>query len=236
MNNCSFTYKHYEEIISRASNLGYKFSDFTTELDSKHIIIRHDIDLDLQKALRMAEIEAKLNVNSTYLIWITSPFYNAFQQSNANIIKKLSELGHKVGLHFNAKNYNIQSINDMKRYLINERMLLENILENNIDVVSFHMPEKFLVNNNLEIEGIINTYHEKFFSGYKYLSDSEMRWREGCICNHLENKNYNRIQMLVHPIWWDKEANTSTEIMKRYFEDKDREVITEWKNHIKAGM
>ena len=46
----------------------------------------------------------------------------------------------------------------------------------------------------------------------KYISDSGIvplsgqgRWREGCMCKHI-NK-HNKMQVLIHPIFWYKENN-----------------------------
>jgi hypothetical protein len=36
--------------------------------------------------------------------------------------------------------------------------------------------------------------------GFKYLSDSNGRWREGCVCGHLEE--YERLCVLTHGWWW----------------------------------
>ena len=67
----------------------------------KDVILRHDVDASLEAALKMAELENKINVSSTYFILLSSEFYNPFTLESSKIIKKILKLGHKLGLHYN---------------------------------------------------------------------------------------------------------------------------------------
>ena len=54
----SFTYKNYIKVLKKAKKNGFRFSKFSKNFDkkSKVILLRHDIDLSLEKALKMAEM------------------------------------------------------------------------------------------------------------------------------------------------------------------------------------
>jgi hypothetical protein len=43
-------------------------------------------------------------------------------------------------------------------------------------------------------------YTPRFMKGFKYLSDSNGKWREGCICGHLGR--HDRLCVLIHGWWW----------------------------------
>lgn len=53
---------------------------------------------------------------------------------------------------------------------------------------------------------------DKYFKERKYLSDSVQNWREGCFCKNF--RNYKRMQILTHPIWWTADGKNREEIIK----------------------
>ena len=77
----SFKNKGYESIINLAKSNGYEFYQ-AKDLHKKSIsgtpvlLLRHDLDLDLDAGLKMAEIEARLSIKSTYFILLFNNFYN----------------------------------------------------------------------------------------------------------------------------------------------------------------
>ena len=86
---CDFSFNHYREILTLVKEKGYQSTFYDEQVEGRQIIIRHDIDLDLDAALEMAKIEAELDMKAVYFIWITSPFYNIFENRYKNIIMKL---------------------------------------------------------------------------------------------------------------------------------------------------
>ena len=66
---------------------------------SRDVILRHDVDLSLDAALRMAELEAEAGAAATYFLMTRSEFYNLDAPSGVEAIERLRELGHRVGLH-----------------------------------------------------------------------------------------------------------------------------------------
>ena len=61
-------------------------------------------------------------------------------------------------------------------------------------------PDKMI---DKEVVGIHHTYEPRYFSEFKYLSDSQ-GWYEGCVCKLFESRKYPRIQLLTHPYIWSK--------------------------------
>lgn len=60
---------------------------------------RHDVDVDLEAALKMAELEYRLGVKATYYIMARSPYYNPFSPSGQQALRKIKSLGHDLGHH-----------------------------------------------------------------------------------------------------------------------------------------
>ena len=63
------------------------------------LLLRHDVDLSLDAALRLAEVEAEAGVTATYFLMTESVFYNLASSEGATAIARLRELGHRIGLH-----------------------------------------------------------------------------------------------------------------------------------------
>ena len=56
---CSFDLGHYAEILEAGKAGGYRFAFFGDGPERGDIYLRHDVDLSLDAALRMAELEAE---------------------------------------------------------------------------------------------------------------------------------------------------------------------------------
>lgn len=96
-----FTLKKYRELCNAMINSGYSLLTLEKYITlkskpEKYIIIRHDIDIKPDHALRIAEIEKELGISSTYYIRITEEVFKP------ELINKLSFLGHEIGYHYEA--------------------------------------------------------------------------------------------------------------------------------------
>ena len=65
--------------------------------DKRPAFLRHDVDVDLGKALRMAEIEHEHGVPATYMIMNASLMYSLRDGSVRRALRELQSLGHEVG-------------------------------------------------------------------------------------------------------------------------------------------
>ena len=59
-----FTESHYNLLLKTAKK-NYTFESFGTKSVKSHIILRHDVDLSVHRALALAKLEKKHNVKST---------------------------------------------------------------------------------------------------------------------------------------------------------------------------
>ena len=96
---CAFDLDHYRELIEAAQAGGYRFAFFEGSPEAGTVILRHDVDLSLDAALRMAELEADAGARATYFLMTGSVFYNLGSHEGESAIARLRELGHRVGLH-----------------------------------------------------------------------------------------------------------------------------------------
>jgi len=92
-----FTIKTYKQLIIILTNQDwqfYPFCNFLHSLKNKVIILRHDVDKLPQNALRFAQIEHEMGIKGTYYFRIVP------QSFDEKIIKKIAELGHEIGYHY----------------------------------------------------------------------------------------------------------------------------------------
>ncbi|MBJ26647.1 MAG: hypothetical protein CL567_03190 [Alphaproteobacteria bacterium] len=218
-----FTFQSYSYLINEFLNLGYSVVNFSAMNPLKqHLILRHDIDMSLEAALPIAEIERNIGVKATYFILLRSDLYNPFSETGLKILKRLYDLGHEIGLHFDASLYS-ENISVMNNKANIECELLERILERKINVISFHRPSPRLLNIEGPLSGRIHTYQPKFFKNIGYCSDSRGGWYYGHPLKHSSVLSLKAIQLLTHPIWWSRNIGLDPiEVLDDFREKKDK--------------
>ena len=87
------------ELLDAARAGGYRFAHFDRPPEPGDLLLRHDVDLSLDAALRLGELEARARRAATYFLMTESVFYNLASNEGTRAIARLRELGHRVGLH-----------------------------------------------------------------------------------------------------------------------------------------
>lgn len=206
-----FTYNGYMEMLDLLESKGYVFSSYTDwEYNKRCVILRHDIDYDIEKAVKMAELEYSGGVKSTYFVLLTSDFYNVFSRENIIRLKEITKRGHAIGLHFDEVQYPEIAENRlaMCKMIQYEADILGQAIGQRVTIVSMHRPGKFILEADLQIPEIINSYGQEYFRKFKYLSDSRRRWREP-VEDIIKSGQYKRLHILTHAFWY---SETETDI------------------------
>jgi hypothetical protein len=194
---CGFDLAHYAEIVEAARVGGYRFALFDGEPTAGAMILRHDVDLSLDAALRMAEIEHDAEAPATYFLMTESVFYNLDSSEGVAAIGRLRELGHRVGLHAVYPNAP---------------------MDNRFDpVVAWHNPDPEYMSAPLA-DGRINVMQEPWFDPDTYRSDSNQRWRSDCPHDELRAGTFPWLQLLVHPEIWAFPGETMRATMRAMLE------------------
>src|SRR2546425_7236667 len=96
------TYWWILETISR-TNRCVRFCDFAaSEPAEPFFILRHDVDYSPAAALRLAEEEARRSVFATYFLLAGTRYFNLLAPEHGHVARRLAELGHEVGLHYDV--------------------------------------------------------------------------------------------------------------------------------------
>ena len=205
---CSFSLEHYRELLAAAGESGYRYAFFDEEPMDGALYLRHDVDLSLDAALRLAELEAEGGALATYFLMTQSVFYNLASPEGRRAINRLRELGHRIGLHAVWPGAELDDRFD--------------------PVVAWHNPDPDYMSEPLD--GVVNVMQAPWFDPERYRSDSNQRWRHGCPHEELREGRFDWLQLLVHPEIWVYPGKTMSETMNAMLDaerDRRRELLAE---------
>jgi len=188
---CAFDLEHYRELLDAARAGGYRFAFFDREPAPGDLLLRHDVDLSLDAALTLAELEAEAGAHATYFLMTRSVFYNLASPEGERAIARLRELGHRVGIH-----------------AVYPRLELDDRFD---PVVAWHNPDPEFMAEPLD--GAVNVMQTGYFDPNHYRSDSNQHWRNGCPHEELAAGSFEWLQLLTHPEIWAYPGATMRETM-----------------------
>jgi len=164
----------------------HKYSKIIEILKSKTVELRHDVDISLISAYKMAKYEKEMGVKSIYYIRFDSDYYNILSYESYKIINFLIE-NHEIGCHVDVTN-------------INDEIDLLNYLNRYKKIIDFN---KFTFHINTEKTKLftdVDGYLNKSILKSEYISDSKNTFNKKILNKIIELDGYT---LLIHPEWWD---------------------------------
>ena len=196
----TFDGEGYASFLRQALAKGYSVGPLCEALDAppRHLVLRHDVDYSLDRALAMAEIEHEAGVRSTYFVMLASAFYNALSPRSRSLMAKIAALGHEIGLHWDSSTYPTERDPAAEQFRC-EVNLLSAAAGIRIRSASQHIP---IDNPAYDFEDVIEfeAYSSRFMQRYRYVSDSCMIWRGQSPVELLDSDA--DLYFLAHPLWW----------------------------------
>ena len=198
----AFSISVYCALIEAVLARGYSLANFANaDPACAHLILRHDIDQSIQAARIMAEAEAARGWSATYFVLVRTEMYNPFAPSAARDLGAIRALGHRVGLHLDARLYD-DAPSALDDGAAKECAVLETILDATVTEISFHRPGLALLGYEASVAGRRHAYQPRYFEAMGYCSDSGGGWRHGHPLDHASIAEGRALQLLTHPIWW----------------------------------
>lgn len=218
-----FTYREYELLIElmKRVNIIYNFKTLPDD-PSQGIILRHDIDFDIESAYTLSRIEEQKDVHSTYFVLTSSELYNPNASENRKLLRSMHDKGFDIGLHFDPLVYGNLDDENMQANMKSECSILENIINDKVHSVSLHRPS--IYNVYPMFEGYKNAYSPQFFNPELYISDSCKDFRGKNIFEFIKKGKEDLIQVLLHPIHFGETEATYLETLNKIFERKISEL------------
>lgn len=191
-----FFYSNYYSLLNAFLKRDYSASHFKNFLNySKDgIILRHDVDLLPQNALKMSEMEHSLGIEGTYYFRIVPESYNI------EIMERIQNLGHEIGYHYEDVDLVEKHFKSISRKFTREELIdtayesfCKNlaIFRNNFDIktICMHGSPRAKYDNKIIWEkykyrdlGIIGEpYFDIDFNEFAYFTDTGRRWNGNAV-------------------------------------------------------
>lgn len=232
-----FTESNYKRLLLLAKDKS-RITTYEDALENSGIVWRHDIDLSINRALALNNIEKDLDVRAYYFIHLHSPFYNVMESSVTGKIKKISE-GAIIGLHFEPSFYNLKMDDGEKieKWVTYEKEILENLIGVKVSYMSFHNPDVgggWHLLPQERIGELYNVYYSNIGSNFEYCSDSDGYWRYKRLEKVLSDVNKDtRLHVLTHPGWWTPEKMSPFERIKRCIQGRANNTLKTYCENLK---
>lgn len=200
----------YHQLLRGLVHADYEFVGFDGPIGPREVALRHDVDLSVERATIMADLEASLGVESTYCFLVTAPVYDLLAPEHRRRVESILDAGHKVGLHFDPHRYwdDEPDRDRVEARVAEERISLERVTGTEVDVVSVHIPPDWALGT--VYEGFESTYHPRYFEDVTYVSDSSQKW---CREHPFAEEVPRSMQLLVHPGLWHRTHRPMAEIV-----------------------
>ncbi|MGY3534258.1 formyltransferase family protein [Bradyrhizobium sp. USDA 4452] len=233
-----FTEAGFANILRQLKGAGYRFANYGARPTGPHVIWRHDVDVSMHRAVRLAEIERQEGVVATYFVNPRSSFYSIFEPAIEAMLRHIQSLGHEIGLHFDANAYGVKTWSEdaLNAAVRREQALLETLLQSSIRALSWHNPDQ----SNLldfvdhEIAGLFNAYSATLRRDYVYCSDSNGYWRFRPMSEVIA-EGHERLHLLTHPDWWTPEGMSPSERIDRAVLGRARRLREDYDRRLALG-
>lgn len=235
-----FFYKKWDEFCYALSKMDILLCSAEEVLESnksqQFIVLKHDVETNVKRALKLAIIEAKHGIKGSYYIQA----YLLDSQSNIDLLKEIQDLGHEVSYHYDVLDANDGDMLKAKEdFAVNVSLFRRNGFEVKTicqhgnplkERVGYHSNRDFfrdetVQNEYANIVDIVVNFKEMSGRDYLYISDAGYSWN---IIDDPENndrvetgpniklESYNQIIGLLeqgesiilstHPHRWEKSA------------------------------
>ncbi len=233
LNSPDFTETRYGALLERA-RARFAFCGFADELQRDGVALwRHDIDFSPQRALALARIERKLQVKATYFVLLGSAFYNPFEPSVRDLLRAILDLGHDLGLHYDAASL-VGDADAHAEQIAFEASALQRQLGGDIRAFSLHNPS---VSPDVKLDGpryagLINASAPSLREDFAYVSDSNGRWRYRPLHEVIDDAEVSRLYALTHPEWWTPEPMPPGARVERCIKGRAERVAADYRSFL----
>jgi len=203
-----FIYSHWKKFCKEVSD---KYNCIRVDeipsqtLESDWVAIKHDVETNTRKALKIAQIENKYNIRATYYV------QSYLLTDNADILKEISDLGHEVSYHYDVLDSNngnfeaaIEEFSDTISKFKSHGFLVNTVCPHGNPIMrreGWHSNKDFFRNKRIvslypKIFDVVVHAREIIKSNFLYISDAGYGWK--LIGNVDENDINNIGDMDIH--------------------------------------
>jgi hypothetical protein len=194
-----FSYRSYVDLLRHIREVGRPVVPLReASATGPMVILRHDVDYSVRKAREMAAVEQREGVRATYMVLMTSPYYNLLQIENLRALRDIAAMGHEIGLHYDTDACLAGAGEAQAAEIVSQARFLETAADVVITSVAQHNPS--VTSTRVSVPGYRDAYAAAYFKEIAYLSDSRRLF--GAPDVYAFFRQHARSQLLIHPLWW----------------------------------
>jgi hypothetical protein len=187
-----FIYNQWESFCKKLDNAGINSITAASLMDKKSdeffLVLKHDVETDPSKALKLAKIENRYNHKGSYYV----QGYLLKNKKNISILKEIQKLGHEVSYHHDVMDSNKGDLNGAKKefedyikLFKDNEFVIKTVCQHGNPIVErsgYNSNRDFfrdlgIKNYFKDITEIMVSFKEKTKTDYKYISDAGYGWK-----------------------------------------------------------
>ena len=193
----------YRALLDRLRTAGYAFrpvSEMPEPVWGRTCYLRHDVALHLTRVDEMARVEAEAGARATYYVLMSAP-YNPASPANQAVLRRLVELGHEIGVHYDLSVYPADPDQAAER-MEWEAAALERLAGAPVRTVSTHPAQAGHADPFREGSARVHPHDPRWQAELAHVSDGSRAWRDTGLLGFLDSAAPRRLLLLVHPELW----------------------------------
>lgn len=202
----------YLDLIRSLIAVGRNLGGFVDHPPAPGLLLRLDVDYDLELALVAAEANAELGVVATFFVQVSSPFYNVLSPTSRRALRGIAAAGQRLGLHERSPPQDGFDEEPLRWALD----ALSRAACTSCDaVVAWHNPpgDPTLHEASLARAGLSSAYAPEVFGRDRYVSDSNLRRSRAELVSFVAGTSSPLAQVLLHPVCWLAGAGSMTSVL-----------------------
>ncbi len=187
-----FVYKQWDDFCKKLNDDGVRSvtaaSVLKTKPETAFLILKHDVETNPAKALKLAQIENKYSHKGSYYVQA----YLLKNKKNVDILKKIQDLGHEVSYHHDVMDSNKGDLTkarlEFQKYVdLFEKygFLIETVCQHGNPVIEREgyssnrdfFRDRFIAQTYKNISEIMVNFKSRLNIDYKYISDAGYGWK-----------------------------------------------------------
>ena len=154
---------------------------------TKYIVLKHDVETNVLKALKLAEIEQKYGHRGSYYVQA----YLVKDKRNIDLLKQIQQMGHEVSYHYDVMDSNkgnldkaIEEFEFNRKQFVRRGFKVITVCQHGnpvVERVGYTSNRDFFRSEKVQelysdVADIMVDYKEKFNTEYSYFSDAGRRF------------------------------------------------------------
>lgn len=234
-----YSSENYRHILQTLKLNKYSFLRFSEKSNTSAVYLRHDVDYSLELAVKLAKINAEMDVIGTFCLLLRTPSYNLLSAESLELAEEIINHGQQIALHYAMPRQVPETEIEFSKLIMYDFNLLKHHLPEATPLFAWHNPTSDVIKRgfDLQIDGLINAYSRDFLKNMPYHSDSNFRTSVAEFETIIQDNVGQSIHLLFHPLNWIVGGNNMLDILAKTWQtmirEQEKEVL---KNRVYRGF